>query len=105
MNNWHLFLLGIMAALKGKNLGPESKFFSFTGNLSWQLLTEFATKPSVIDKIVTFQELQELVSQEQSVIMQTSNALNQCCSGDSKFAGSVEQVECNRLLLVACKSA
>ena len=43
------------------------------------------------------------MSQEQSVIMQTSNALNQCCMGDSKFAGSLEQVECNRLLLVACK--
>ena len=43
------------------------------------------------------------MSQENSVIMQTSNALNQCCMGDSKFAGSVEQVECNRLLLVACK--
>ena len=43
------------------------------------------------------------MSQENSVIMQTSNALNQCCMGDSKFKGSVEQVECNRLLLVACK--
>ncbi|XP_060601507.1 anillin-like isoform X2 [Ruditapes philippinarum] len=48
-------------------------------------------------------ELQELVSQEQSVIMQTSNALNKCCSGDSQFAGSAEQVECNRLLLVSCQ--
>lgn len=49
------------------------------------------------------QELQELVSQEQSVIMQTSNALNQCCSSNSYFQGSPEQVECNRLLLIACK--
>ncbi|XP_076111793.1 uncharacterized protein LOC143080032 isoform X3 [Mytilus galloprovincialis] len=48
-------------------------------------------------------ELQELVSQEQSVIMQTSNALNQCCLGNSHFAGSAEQVECNRLLLLACQ--
>ncbi|XP_061163081.1 anillin-like isoform X2 [Saccostrea echinata] len=49
------------------------------------------------------QELQELVSQEQSVIMQTSNALNQCCSSNSYFQGSPEQVECNRLLLIACQ--
>ena len=35
--------------------------------------------------------------------MQTSNALNQCCSKESAFAGSLEQVECNRLLLIACK--
>ncbi|XP_052230360.1 anillin-like isoform X2 [Dreissena polymorpha] len=48
-------------------------------------------------------ELNELVTQEQSVIMQTSNALNQCCMGDSQFAGSTEQVECNRLLLVSCQ--
>ncbi|XP_056008629.1 anillin-like isoform X4 [Ostrea edulis] len=49
------------------------------------------------------QELQELVSQEQSVIMQTSNALNQCCSSNSYFQGSPEQVECHRLLLIACQ--
>ncbi|XP_013408740.1 anillin isoform X2 [Lingula anatina] len=49
------------------------------------------------------QELQDLVSQEQNVIMQTSNALNQCCGGGSSFAGSTEAVECNRLLLMACK--
>ena len=49
------------------------------------------------------QELQELVIQEQSVILQTSNALNKCCMGDSQFAGSGEQVECNRLILVSCK--
>lgn len=53
--------------------------------------------------IMYSQELQELVSQEQSVIMQTSNALNQCCSSNSYFQGSPEQVECNRLLLIACK--
>lgn len=49
------------------------------------------------------QELQELVSQEQSVIMQTSNALNQCCAANSHFAGSAEQVECHRLLLLSCQ--
>ena len=49
------------------------------------------------------QELQELVNQEQSVIMQTSNALNQCCGQNSAFAGSQEAVECHRLLLVACE--
>ncbi|XP_041375110.1 anillin-like isoform X2 [Gigantopelta aegis] len=49
------------------------------------------------------QELQELVKQEQSVICQTSNALNQCCASNSYFAGSAEQVECNRLLLIACQ--
>ncbi|XP_060555678.1 anillin-like [Ruditapes philippinarum] len=49
-------------------------------------------------------ELQELVrSRNRVVIMQTSNALNKCCSGDSQFAGSAEQVECNRLLLVSCQ--
>lgn len=48
------------------------------------------------------QELQELVTQEQNVILQTSNALNKCCSADSQFVGSAEQVECNRLLLVSC---
>lgn len=35
--------------------------------------------------------------------MQTSNALNKCCMGNSYFAGSAEQVECNKLLLIACK--
>ncbi|OWF52128.1 anillin-like isoform X3 [Mizuhopecten yessoensis] len=49
------------------------------------------------------QELHELVSQEQSVIMQTSNALNQCCAANSHFAGSAEQVECHRLLLLSCQ--
>lgn len=48
-------------------------------------------------------ELQELIQQEQNVIMQTSNALNQCCANNSYFAGSAEQVECNRLLLIACQ--
>ena len=38
------------------------------------------------------QELQELVKQEQSVIVQASNALNQCCKTGSTFAGSAEQV-------------
>ncbi|CAH1780239.1 unnamed protein product [Owenia fusiformis] len=49
------------------------------------------------------QELQQLVNGEQSVIMQTSNALNKCCGRESSFAGSAEQVECNRLLLIACQ--
>jgi len=49
------------------------------------------------------QELQELVNQEQNVIMQTSNALHQCCGTNSAFAGSPEAVECHRLLLIACK--
>ncbi|KAK3085514.1 hypothetical protein FSP39_004457 [Pinctada imbricata] len=49
------------------------------------------------------QELHELVQQEQSVIVQTSNALNQCCTGNSYFHGSPEQVECNRVLLLACQ--
>lgn len=48
-------------------------------------------------------ELQELVQQEQTVIMQTSKALNNCCLGNSLFAGSAEQVECNRVLLIACQ--
>jgi hypothetical protein len=48
-------------------------------------------------------ELQEMINQEQSVIMQTSNALNQCCGQNSAFAGSQEAVECHRLLLVACE--
>ncbi|KAL4234023.1 hypothetical protein ACF0H5_005677 [Mactra antiquata] len=61
--------------------------------------------PDVQRKVIheKIQELQELVNQEQSVIMQTSNALNKCCSGDSQFAGSAEQVECNRLLLISCQ--
>lgn len=50
------------------------------------------------------QELQELVTQEQNIIMQTSNALNQCCGLNSTFAGSAEAVECHRLLLMACGS-
>ncbi|XP_064640382.1 anillin-like [Lineus longissimus] len=49
------------------------------------------------------QELHDLVKQEQSVIIQTSNALNKCCSKNSSFAGSLEQVECNRVLLIACQ--
>jgi len=50
-----------------------------------------------------FQELHELINQEQNVIMQTSNALNQCCGSNSTFAGSAEAVECHRLLLVSCQ--
>jgi len=50
------------------------------------------------------QELQEMVSQQLSIIQQTSNALNQCCHGNSTFAGSAEAVECHRLLLVACEA-
>lgn len=53
--------------------------------------------------ITVYQELQELVQQEQNVIVQASNALNQCCQSGSSFAGSTEQVECNRLLLIACQ--
>jgi len=45
-----------------------------------------------------------MVTQELNVIQQTSNALNQCCHGNSAFAGSAEAVECHRLLLVACES-
>ena len=44
-----------------------------------------------------------MVQQEQNVIVQASNALNQCCQSGSSFAGSTEQVECNRLLLIACQ--
>ncbi|KAL8608422.1 hypothetical protein ACOMHN_002655 [Nucella lapillus] len=58
-----------------------------------------APRQSVHERV---RELQELIQQEQSVIMQTSNALNQCCS-TSYFAGSSEQVECNRILLIACQ--
>ena len=54
--------------------------------------------------LLIWQELQERVNQEQSVIMQTSNALNQCCGINSTFAGSQEAVECHKLLLIACKS-
>ena len=50
-----------------------------------------------------FQELHELVNQEQNIVMQTSNALNQCCGTNSTFAGSAEAVECHRLLLISCK--
>ncbi|BFZ19830.1 hypothetical protein BsWGS_22869 [Bradybaena similaris] len=57
-------------------------------------------KRAVLDRI---RELQEQVQQEQSVIMQTSNALNKCCVGNAYFAGSAEQVECNRVLLLACQ--
>ena len=49
------------------------------------------------------QELQGMINQEQSVIQQTSNALNQCCGANSSFAGSTEAVECHRLLLIACE--
>ena len=57
----------------------------------------------LIMNILVFQELQDLVNQEQNVIMQTSNSLNQCCGTNSMFAGSAEAVECHRLLLIACK--
>lgn len=61
--------------------------------------------PVAFDKPASqrFQELQDLVRQEENVIQQTSNALNQCCSGGSVFAGSAEAVECHRLLLMSCK--
>jgi len=57
----------------------------------------------IIDRDFVCQELQDSVNQELSVIQQTSNALNQCCHGNSAFAGSAEAVECHRLLLVACE--
>lgn len=61
--------------------------------------------PFIPEKSVRQQlrDLQASVNQEQSVIQQTSNALNQCCGANSNFANSVEAVECHRLLLVACK--
>jgi actin-binding protein anillin len=59
-------------------------------------------KPAMREKDIK-KRLQELVNQEQSVIMQTSNALNQCCGINSTFAGSAEAVECHRLLLMACE--
>ena len=49
------------------------------------------------------QSFEDLVNQEQTKIMQTSNALNQCCGADSAFASSPEAVECHKILLIACE--
>ena len=49
------------------------------------------------------QKLHDAVKQEQAVIIQATNALNQCCAKNSVFAGSQEQVECNKILLIACE--
>ena len=60
-----------------------------------------APGPSVAARL---EELQERIYQEQNVIMQTSNALNQCCGSNSSFAGSQEAVECHKLLLISSES-
>ena len=57
-----------------------------------------APGPSVAARL---EELQERIYQEQNIIMQTSNALNQCCGSNSSFAGSQEAVECHKLLLIS----
>ena len=45
-------------------------------------------------------DLTEDVSKQQTIISQTSQALNFCCS-TVEFSGSVEHVEAEKLLLVA----
>ncbi|XP_055891176.1 anillin-like isoform X2 [Biomphalaria glabrata] len=71
-----------------------------------EMVMPAVTEPRRDDRRVVqerIKELQELVQLEQNVIMQTSNALNKCCMGNSYFAGSAEQVECNKVLLIACQ--
>lgn len=47
-------------------------------------------------------ELQDEVNRQQNIISQTSQALN-LCSATLEFSGSTEQVEAERVLLVASK--
>ena len=55
--------------------------------------------------VCTMQGLKELVSNEEQVLFQTSNALSQCvksaAGSGTLFIGSAEAVECHRLLLIA----
>jgi hypothetical protein len=46
-------------------------------------------------------QLDDLIKQEETVINQTGSALEQCYH-DSQFFGSIEHIECNRILLIAC---
>lgn len=46
--------------------------------------------------------MQEEVHKQQNIISQTSQALN-LCSSTPEFSGSTEQVEAERVLLLACK--
>lgn len=47
--------------------------------------------------------LEEEVNKQQNIIAQTSQALN-LCSSTPEFSGSTEQVEAERVLLVASKT-
>lgn len=47
-------------------------------------------------------EMQEEVHKQQNIISQTSQALN-LCSSTPEFSGSTEQVEAERVLLLASK--
>ncbi|XP_029642281.1 anillin isoform X2 [Octopus sinensis] len=58
------------------------------------------SRKSILERI---KQLSNQVSLEQTVILQTSNALNQCCTEGSNFSGSAQQVECHKLLLIACQ--
>jgi hypothetical protein len=48
-------------------------------------------------------ELEDLIRQEDNIIHQSGTALEKCIS-NPQFTGSSEHVECNRILLISCKS-
>ena len=54
---------------------------------------------SIMDRI---KQLEEYIKHEDNIINQTGSALEQCFH-DSQFTGSIEHIECNRLLLIACQ--
>ena len=64
--------------------------------------TSSATDKPVKNAHQSIKELQESVQSEQVVIAQASKALNAALQRPD-FHGSMEMVECNRLLLLACQ--
>lgn len=68
--------------------------------------SESSEDPPVDNRKAILERIKEFNNQialEQTVILQTSNALNQCCTEGSSFNGSTQQVECHKLLLIACQ--
>ncbi|GAB1597531.1 anillin-like [Argonauta hians] len=87
------------------NLTPVQKIVRNSRPMSSEEELE-SSKPQVDSRKTILERIKQLsdqVSLEQSVILQTSNALNQCCTEGSDFSGSTQQVECHKLLLIACQ--
>lgn len=101
--------------VEGDNILPLTHTVSFYRKQQNQIQSPIRqiTRPPIIEESITesntdnneiviekIKELQEEVNRQQNIISQTSQALN-LCSCTPEFSGSTEQVEAERVLLVA----